>query len=560
MSLQEMDAETLSLVLRLQLDDLEELKDKKGKGREGEVSDAQLAIDAYQNELAVQEQLITDLAMSRRIARGAELDAHPVDSMAPEQVPAIHNDLEGHEVTQGDGASERPPKEVSAAAAADMDDTQASNTGSCDNDIPKMPSHDALLAALADWGSNDSGNHGVLDDKLDPADPTRYTPQKSSQDTSVASGTTGGDDCSEVSANADESSNCAIGVAEPASGESPVPLAAAVGDGDKSEIHMRGSADMDDDVYCNHETLSYGSSPKGAESSAQAASFLSPAGPGNSEENKSTIKCDSCHEKLDPAELAHSDCPHRYCRKCLEDLFRGCLTDEGLFPPRCCQRDIPLDREFLSEQLIEQYRAKELEFECPDRTYCHQSSCSAFIPRQSIHSDIATCPKCSEQTCALCKGATHAEDCPLDVELLEVLRVAEENRWKRCSSCRRVVERTFGCNHITCLCKAQFCYVCGQKWGTCTCPFWDEERLLDRTNVVVNRAAAMRPNAGGDGTAAVERVRRNLVRNAGCRHRDWTFRRGSHQCEECLDVLPVFIFECDGCGLFACGRCRRHGL
>jgi hypothetical protein len=62
MSPQEMDAETLSSVLRFQLEDLEELKDKKGKGREGEVCDAQLAIDAYQNELLVQEQLFTDLA------------------------------------------------------------------------------------------------------------------------------------------------------------------------------------------------------------------------------------------------------------------------------------------------------------------------------------------------------------------------------------------------------------------------------------------------------------------------------------------------------------------
>lgn len=27
-----------------------------------------------------------------------------------------------------------------------------------------------------------------------------------------------------------------------------------------------------------------------------------------------------------------------------------------------------------------------------------------------------------------------------------------------------VVERSQGCNHMTCLCKYQFCYICGQRW------------------------------------------------------------------------------------------------
>ncbi len=36
-----------------------------------------------------------------------------------------------------------------------------------------------------------------------------------------------------------------------------------------------------------------------------------------------------------------------------------------------------------------------------------------------------------------------------------------------------------GCNHMTCRCHAEFCYVCSIKWKNCSCPRWDEERLIE---------------------------------------------------------------------------------
>lgn len=61
-----MNSETLRLILRFQLENLEELRAKKENCRGGEVSDAQLGIDASQNEFVVQEQLVADIAMSRQ--------------------------------------------------------------------------------------------------------------------------------------------------------------------------------------------------------------------------------------------------------------------------------------------------------------------------------------------------------------------------------------------------------------------------------------------------------------------------------------------------------------
>ncbi len=55
-------------------------------------------------------------------------------------------------------------------------------------------------------------------------------------------------------------------------------------------------------------------------------------------------------------------------------------------------------------------------------------------------------------------------------------------------------------------------------------------------------------------------VVRNLRDNHECYHEQWMRIDGPYQCEECLDYLDVFIFECQQCALMACDRCRRNRL
>jgi hypothetical protein len=42
---------------------------------------------------------------------------------------------------------------------------------------------------------------------------------------------------------------------------------------------------------------------------------------------------------------------------------------------------------------------------------------------------------------------------------------------RQCSQCKNVIEKNLGCNHITCRCGHQFCYVCGGDWATDPCRF-----------------------------------------------------------------------------------------
>ncbi|KAI1437921.1 hypothetical protein GGR50DRAFT_691682 [Xylaria sp. CBS 124048] len=144
--------------------------------------------------------------------------------------------------------------------------------------------------------------------------------------------------------------------------------------------------------------------------------------------------CTACHEKLGSIDLAQAPCGDEYCSTCLNRLFLSAISDETLFPPRCCGQSIPVDKSqlFLSGEMIRQFKKAAIEFSTPNRTYCHQRSCSTFISPTYIKDGVARCAECNAMTCVTCKKAAHRGDCPADAELKKVLQVAKEKRWQRC--------------------------------------------------------------------------------------------------------------------------------
>ncbi|KAI1352820.1 hypothetical protein F5Y01DRAFT_324069 [Xylaria sp. FL0043] len=286
--------------------------------------------------------------------------------------------------------------------------------------------------------------------------------------------------------------------------------------------------------------------------------------------------CIACSDIKNVADLARAPCKHDYCGECLENLFRSAMIDESLFPPRCCHQDIPVDKNrlFLGDDLVEQFTQKSIELTTPNRTYCHQPTCSAFIPPKMIKDGIAQCPECKARTCETCKGATHAGDCPSDIGLQQVLELARQEKWQRCPKCFTMVELDTGCFHMTCKCKAQFCYLCAAKWKTCTCVQWDEARLYDRAEAIYDRnpvdehvhaedpenTANLQSTAAETRTAEIGRIMEHLVQNHECGHWEWISRRGPRRCEECRQSMPLFIYECRNCSIMACRRCRYNRL
>jgi len=220
------------------------------------------------------------------------------------------------------------------------------------------------------------------------------------------------------------------------------------------------SDQMDDEILAKYEAL-YIAAPGSIEASRfdMTLSFDSTATEqhdttamrSSAKTGRAPRECVACRDTFEFQNVIRVPCGDEYCRECLQGLFRMSLTDDSLFPPRCCRQHIATGgvRLFLPSELIRAYEAKKMEFDTVDKTYCSNPTCSAFIPVENIFDEEASCFGCSSMTCSLCKGPLHIGDCPADTGLQEVLRTADDNGWQRCYSCRRVVELEHGCNHMT---------------------------------------------------------------------------------------------------------------
>lgn len=144
-------------------------------------------------------------------------------------------------------------------------------------------------------------------------------------------------------------------------------------------------------------------------------------------------------------------CGDLYCKNCISELFDLSLHDESLFPPRCCHEVIPLDiaRPSLTSAKATQFEAKSIELSTKNRTYCHDTSCAAFIPPSGPEVEKATCGVCGLITCTVCKSPSHEGECPPDPLHEAFIEAANEAGFQKCYECNRMVELNFGCHHIT---------------------------------------------------------------------------------------------------------------
>ncbi|KAJ7770584.1 hypothetical protein B0H16DRAFT_217558 [Mycena metata] len=141
--------------------------------------------------------------------------------------------------------------------------------------------------------------------------------------------------------------------------------------------------------------------------------------------------------------------------------------------------------------------------------YCPHKGCNepfdvddvAPAPSGVEHADtLVQCPRCRGSLCKACKCVWHADlTCemyqalPMDERAPEDVafaNLAKLEKWRRCPKCSAMVELKFGCNHITCVCKHHFCYICGADFehsggkyrckGGRGCKVWEEQNLLAR--------------------------------------------------------------------------------
>jgi hypothetical protein len=71
------------------------------------------------------------------------------------------------------------------------------------------------------------------------------------------------------------------------------------------------------------------------------------------------------------------------------------------------------------------------------------------------------CNSCSGKFCSKCLMKAHIGHCDDSYAVY----LWNKLNYKRCQQCRVFIEKNQGCNHITCRCGYQFCYVCGEPWS-----------------------------------------------------------------------------------------------
>ncbi|KAN0079325.1 hypothetical protein V8E54_004539 [Elaphomyces granulatus] len=228
-------------------------------------------------------------------------------------------------------------------------------------------------------------------------------------------------------------------------------------------------------------------------------------------------------EKNKSAKLA---CSHRMCQACLKRIFIMSLTDPQHMPPRCCTADhIPLKHveKLFDMKFKVKWNKKYQEYTTKNRIYCPVRGCGEWIKPSQISIDTSggatggrkfgKCSRCRTKICCLCNGKWHSgKDCPKDDDTKKFVAMAKDKGWQRCYNCSAMVELNEGCNHMTCRCTAEFCMICGSKWKTCECP-WFNYGSSDRHRLRCQDELERRREQERQDEAFARRLQRRLAIN-----------------------------------------------
>ncbi|KAK3329739.1 hypothetical protein B0H66DRAFT_634878 [Apodospora peruviana] len=185
------------------------------------------------------------------------------------------------------------------------------------------------------------------------------------------------------------------------------------------------------------------------------------------------IECVACLGDFARKEAIKVPC-HYYCTDCFERLIATALETEAQWPPKCCLNAIPYRTiaKHIRGDTLKLYKEKDEEYKVPvaDRIYCSEPDCGEWIRKFDKLNKTARCSK-GHVMCVMCRQRPHAgrEACPQDRDQQILDDLAGEQGWRRCHQCSAMVEHREACQHMTCRCGAQFCYVCGLRWRTCHC-------------------------------------------------------------------------------------------
>ncbi|PBK92812.1 hypothetical protein ARMGADRAFT_1063065 [Armillaria gallica] len=195
-----------------------------------------------------------------------------------------------------------------------------------------------------------------------------------------------------------------------------------------------------------------------------------------------THTCPICYDDVStPFQLV---CEHIYCTGCIRHFLTS-AAETGIFPLVCmgneskCGRpiSIPVIQKFLPEtvfnHLLETVFMTHIDKRPQEFRYCKTPDCTQ-IYRKSEAVSVLRCPSCFSEICSSCGEDSHermsCEDArihnnPAEQERMRDIWLSQQRGIKKCPACSRLLEKTEGCNHMTCPCGAHICWRCMGVFG-----------------------------------------------------------------------------------------------
>lgn len=193
------------------------------------------------------------------------------------------------------------------------------------------------------------------------------------------------------------------------------------------------------------------------------------------------VNCEICLMELPVEEAVPLDfCGHLFHNECIARHISVQIADGNLqldcptcrlplssedVHIRCTEKDLSLYERLSLSQFLSTHQDAFKHCMTPDCGY-------AFA--YEGESDFQ-CPACSKHYCLKCMTEFHpqftceeyrnAHNPSMVDEMFQ--RFVQGAHFKQCPNCKFFVERTSGCNHMTCRCRYEFCYICGRKYGGC---------------------------------------------------------------------------------------------
>lgn len=245
--------------------------------------------------------------------------------------------------------------------------------------------------------------------------------------------------------------------------------------------HLGSNKATFDIVSTNKRILIQGS--KADHAAALAIVAARQAGPIATTSDADT-NCSVCWTEAE--EPIRTSCNHVYCADCFSNFCHAPASGSIDFRITCvgdlgrCEKTLPLAelQDLLSSATFEGILAASFTSHIRRHptifSYCPTADCDQ-IYRVTTDSNTATtftCTECLASTCTSCHAphpdiscAEHKDIVSGGYEALE--RVKKELGVKDCPKCKTPIEKTYGCNHMTCMgCKTHICWFCMKTFST----------------------------------------------------------------------------------------------